>query len=56
MPMSEPIQRIVLEGGNALQIADASRNAGINDLYQSALNKVRDGITGLAELNRVTVD
>ena len=56
MPMSETIQRIVLEGGNALQIADQARKDGINDLYASALNKVREGIAGLVEINRVTVD
>lgn len=56
MPMSESIQRIVLEGGNALQISDQAKKDGINDLYASALSKVRQGIAGLAEINRVTVD
>ncbi|MDX1568960.1 MAG: type IV-A pilus assembly ATPase PilB [Xanthomonadales bacterium] len=56
MPMSEAIQKIVLAGGNALQIAEVAEKEGINDLFQSALNKVREGITGLAEINRVTVD
>ena len=56
MPMTDPIQRIVLEGGNALQIGDQAKKEGIPDLYTSALKKVRDGITGLAEINRVTVD
>ena len=56
MPMSEEIQRIVLEGGNALQIAEAAQRSGIRDLRQSALKKVRDGVLSLAELNRVTKD
>ena len=56
MPMSESIQKIVLEGGNALQISEQARKDGINDLYESALNKARQGVTGLAEINRVTVD
>ena len=56
MPMSEEIQAIVLEGGNAMQIAAAAQKAGINDLRQSALKKCRDGITSLAEINRVTKD
>jgi type IV pilus assembly protein PilB len=56
MPMSEDIQKIVLAGGNALQIAEAAKKAGINDLRASALLKVKNGITSLAEINRVTKD
>jgi type IV pilus assembly protein PilB len=56
MPMSEEIQAIVLEGGNAMQIAEVARKAGIRDLRQSALMKVRNGVTSLAEINRVTKD
>ncbi len=56
MPMSEEIATIVLEGGNALQIAEAAQRAGVRDLRQSALLKARKGITSLAEINRVTKD
>ncbi|MGY8564438.1 type IV-A pilus assembly ATPase PilB [Paracidovorax citrulli] len=56
MPMSEEISVIVLEGGNAIQIAEAAQRAGINDLRQSALVKAAAGTTSLAEINRVTKD
>jgi len=56
MPMLEEIQKIVLQGGNTLQIAEAARKAGIDDLRASALKKVRDGVTSLAEIDRVTKD
>ena len=56
MPMTEEIQTIVLEGGNALQIAEAAQRSGVNDLRQSALEKVRKGVTSLTEINRVTKD
>jgi type IV pilus assembly protein PilB len=56
MPMSDEIATIVLEGGNALQIAEAAQRAGVRDLRQSALLKVRKGVTSLAEINRVTKD
>ncbi len=56
MPMSEEIATIVLEGGNALQIAEAAQRAGVRDLRQSALMKARNGVTSLAEINRVTKD
>lgn len=56
MPMTEKIQAIVLEGGNALQIAEAALRSGVRDLRQSALLKVKNGVTSLAEINRVTKD
>jgi type IV pilus assembly protein PilB len=56
MPMSEKIQQAILEGGNAMQIAEAARSAGVRNLRQSALMKVKQGVTSLAEINRVTKD
>jgi len=56
MPMSEDIQKIILSGGNAIQIADAARKVGIRDLRASALLKLKNGVTSLAEINRVTKD
>jgi len=56
MPMSEQIQEIILQGGNALQIAEVAERAGVNDLRKSALEKARQGLTSLAEINRVTKD
>jgi type IV pilus assembly protein PilB len=56
MPMTEQIQQIVLEGGNALQIAAAAQATGVNDLRQSALLKARRGVTSLVEINRITKD
>ncbi|MGY1425677.1 type IV-A pilus assembly ATPase PilB [Lysobacter sp. A289] len=56
MPMSDEIQMIVLAGGNAMQIAEAAQAAGVRDLRQSALLKARNGVTSLAEINRVTKD
>ncbi len=56
MPMSEEIQAIVLQGGNALQIAEVAEKSGVRDLRRSALDKVKAGVTSLAEINRVTKD
>ena len=56
MPMTEEIQNIVLTGGNALQIAEAAQRSGVRDLRQSALVKAQNGVTSLAEINRVTKD
>ncbi len=56
MPMTEKIQAIVLQGGNALDIAEAAKQSGVRDLRMSALLKARNGVTSLAEINRVTKD
>ena len=54
--MTDEIQHIVLDGGDAMQIAEAAQKAGVRDLRQSALLKVKNGVTSLAEINRVTKD
>ena len=56
MPLTESIAKIILSGGSAIQIADQARADGIRDLRASALIKARDGVTSLAEINRVTKD
>jgi type IV pilus assembly protein PilB len=56
MPMTDEIQRIVLEGGSAIRIAEAALASGVRDLRQSALLKARNGVTSLSEINRVTKD
>ncbi|KFN43138.1 type IV-A pilus assembly ATPase PilB [Arenimonas oryziterrae] len=56
MPMSEEIQKIILEGGNSMQIAEAALRSGVRDLRLSALLKAKNGVTSLAEINRVTKD
>ena len=56
MPISETMSKIVMEGGNAIQLAEQAEIEKINDLRQSAIDKVRQGITSLAELERVTKD
>jgi len=52
--ITDPISRIIMEDGNAIQIADVCRQEGFNDLRTSALNKARIGVTSLEEVERVT--
>jgi type IV pilus assembly protein PilB len=56
MEVSEVMGRIIMEGGNALQVADQSAKEGVLDLRQAGLNKVKDGLTSLDEINRVTIE
>ncbi len=54
MPVTEQINQIILEGGDALQLSKQAEAEGVNDLRKSGLNKVRSGITSLEEIDRVT--
>ena len=56
MEVSETMGRIIMEGGNAMQIADQAANEGVLDLRRAGLNKVKDGMTSLEEINRVTIE
>jgi type IV pilus assembly protein PilB len=56
MEVSETMGRIIMEGGNAMQIADQAAKEGVIDLRQAGLNKVKDGVTSLEEINRVTIE
>ena len=56
MEVSEPMGRIIMEGGNAMQIADQAAIEGVYDLRRAGLNKVKEGVTSLVEVNRVTIE
>jgi type IV pilus assembly protein PilB len=56
MPISDEMRRLIMRGGNAIEIADQARLEGCRDLRQSGLLKVRQGITSLEEVMAVTND
>ncbi|HSD70130.1 MAG TPA: type IV-A pilus assembly ATPase PilB [Woeseiaceae bacterium] len=56
MEVSETMGRIIMEGGNAMQISDQAIAEGVIDLRRAGLNKVKDGLTSLEEINRVTIE
>ena len=56
MKISDEMGRIIMEGGNAIDLSDQAKKEGIPDLRESGLKKVMDGITSLEEVNRVTKD
>ena len=56
MPVSEEIQRIILQDGNAVDIAKQSAAEGIWDLRKSGLAKVKAGLTSLDEVNQCTTE
>ena len=54
MKVTPEISKIIMEDGNALEIAAASAKSGFNNLRRSGLIKVMQGVTSLQEVNRVT--
>ncbi len=56
MEISETMGKIIMEGGNAMHIAEQAANEGVIDLRRAGLNKVKEGVTSLEEINRVTIE
>lgn len=56
MKISEDIGKIIMAGGNAIEIAEQAKREKIPDLRESALMKVAQGVMSLEEANRVTKD
>jgi type IV pilus assembly protein PilB len=56
MPITDALKRLIMDGANAIELADQARREGIPDIRQSALKKVRDGVTSLEEINSVTME
>ncbi len=54
MPVSEEMGRIIMEGGNSMQLEKQAKIEGVADLRESGLKKVAAGVTSLEEVDRVT--
>ncbi len=51
-----PVDGMIMNDANSLEIAIQAKKEKVKDLRQSGLTKVREGVTSLAELERVTKD
>jgi type IV pilus assembly protein PilB len=54
MKVTPEIAKMIMEDGNAIQIAEISAREGFNTIFQSALQKVKNGFTSLDEVERTT--
>ena len=54
MPITDDIKAIIMEGGTEQDIEKAADDEGILDLRAAGLLKVKEGITSLEEIERVT--
>ena len=50
------LQKIIMEEGNSIMIAEQAQKEGFLNLRQAGLLKVLQGMTSLEEVNRVTLD
>jgi type IV pilus assembly protein PilB len=56
MEVSEEMGRIIMAGGNAIDIGDQAVKEGVWDLRRAGLEKVKAGLTSLEEINSVTIE
>lgn len=56
LPMTQAIGRIIMSGGNSMDIADQAIKEGMITLREAGLLKVKQGLTSLEEIHQVTVD
>ena len=54
--ITKPIASAIMDGANSLELDRVAREAGFNDLRQSALRKCAQGLISLEEVSRVTTD
>lgn len=55
MPMFEEIRELVLSGANTAEIKRESMRLGVKTMRQSALSKLKEGVTSFEEVLRCTV-
>ncbi|MBL4781340.1 MAG: type IV-A pilus assembly ATPase PilB [Porticoccaceae bacterium] len=56
LEVSPAISKLIMEGGNSLEIGEQAKREGFRTLRQSALKKTAEGIISLEECNRITRD
>ena len=54
--ITKPIASAIMDGANSLELDRVAREAGFNNLRQSALRKCAEGLISLEEVSRVTTD
>jgi len=56
LEVTPAVSKLIMEGGNSLEIGEQAKLEGFRTLRQSALKKAAEGIISLEETNRVTRD
>ncbi|NNM60454.1 MAG: type IV-A pilus assembly ATPase PilB [Legionellales bacterium] len=53
LEVNQDIGQIIMSGGNSMDIAKKAMEQGMQPLRRSGINRVKEGITSLEELNRI---
>ncbi len=56
LPMTKTLGQLIMSGGNSLDILKTAQAEGMLTIFESGLEKVKQGVTTIEEVNRVTVD
>lgn len=54
--ITKPISKLILDGADTLKLNEEFERQGFDSLRRSALLKVKQGVTSLSEVNRVTIE
>jgi type IV pilus assembly protein PilB len=54
MTISDDMRTLIMQEATAMEIAAQAERDGIADLVRAGLDKVRDGVTSLSEIHRIT--
>jgi len=54
MPITDRISKIIIQGGNSTDIEEEAIAEGVWNLRRAGLEKVKQGLTSIEEINRVT--
>ena len=54
MPISDAISRLIMNNGTVHDIADQAKLEGVKDLRLAGLEKVKQGLTSIAEIESCT--
>jgi type II secretory ATPase GspE/PulE/Tfp pilus assembly ATPase PilB-like protein len=53
MPVDDGLRKLILEKNSADEMRDYARKQGMRTLREDGLEKIRDGVTSVAEVLRV---
>jgi len=56
LPVTDAIAKIILTGGSAVDIGEQAAKEGVWDLRRAGIEKVKNGLTSIEEINSVTID
>ena len=56
MPISEAMEKLIIQNCTTNELVEQSASEGVLTLRESGLRKVKDGMTSIEEINRITKD